>query len=373
MSYAINLTDGSTLIPGGLSDGTTDTSHTSLTLIGKNYAGYGQSLNDNLVHLLENFSDSSAPTNPLIGQFWWDNINNHMKVYTGTSWKISTGATSAPYSNPPADVSPLGGDLWLDTTNSQLKVWSGTGWLLVGPQATAITGDSGAVPSVMTDTSSANHVVIQMRINGVIYAIFSKDTFASSLTGFPIIKAGINYNTSASPQWGISTQDTSPTPNTLVERDGSGAITATAISVSNGISGVLMTPAQPNITQVGTITNLSTTGTTTLVGSATYNGLLIATTGSPSDRKFKENIEPIKNAVSAVQHIGGKMFDWNNLVPTMATGRDCGVIAQDVLDVLPEAVIHADGYLAVDYSKLVSLAFQAIIELKAEIEILKAK
>ena len=144
MSYTINLTNGTTLIPGGLSDGTVDTTHSSLTLIGRDYAGYGQFLNENFVYLLENFASTSSPANPLKGQLWWDTANNILKVYSGSSWKISTGATSSPYTSPPSDLSALGGDLWFDTTNTQLKVYSGSQWITIGPVATPATGDTGA-------------------------------------------------------------------------------------------------------------------------------------------------------------------------------------------------------------------------------------
>ena len=77
MSYTINLTNGTTLIPGGLSDGTVDTAHTSLTLIGRDYAGYGQFLNENFVYLLENFASNSGPANPLKGQI----MVGHIKQY----------------------------------------------------------------------------------------------------------------------------------------------------------------------------------------------------------------------------------------------------------------------------------------------------
>ena len=66
MSYTINLTNGNILAT--IADGTINSTATSLTLIGKNYAGYGTFLNDNLVHILENSSSSSAPTTPLTGQ-----------------------------------------------------------------------------------------------------------------------------------------------------------------------------------------------------------------------------------------------------------------------------------------------------------------
>jgi hypothetical protein len=66
MSYTITKTDGTTL--GTILDGTINTSFTSLTLIGRNYANYGQLIANNLVKLVENFAYSSSPSNPLAGQ-----------------------------------------------------------------------------------------------------------------------------------------------------------------------------------------------------------------------------------------------------------------------------------------------------------------
>jgi hypothetical protein len=325
MSYTINLTNGTTLIPGGLSDGTVDTSHSSLTLIGRDYAGYGQFLNENFVYLLENFAATSSPANPLRGQLWWDTANNILKVYSGNSWKISTGATSSPYSSPPGDLSSIGGDLWFDTTNTQLKVYSGSQWVTVGPVATPATGDTGATPALINDTGASPHVVIQFKISGVIYAIFSKDTFNSSLSGFGTIKAGINFSSVASPSWVLSNQDTNATASTLVQRDGTssinvnninatGTVTAGSINAStiastfsgnlngnvtgtygsfssiqtqginatSGYTGTVLTASQPNITGIGTLSALNVNGTTVLTGSATLNGVAIATVGGPA-------------------------------------------------------------------------------------------
>jgi len=99
-----------------------------------------------------------------------------------------------------------------------------------------------------------------------------------------------------------------------------------------------------------------------------------------SDRKYKENIIDIPDALNKVDAIGGKMFDWTDSYIQEHGGedgyfvqkRDFGVIAQDVQAVFPEAVrTREDGSLAVDYSKLSALAFAAIVELKKEIEQLK--
>jgi hypothetical protein len=101
-----------------------------------------------------------------------------------------------------------------------------------------------------------------------------------------------------------------------------------------------------------------------------------------SDAKFKENVRQIDNATQKAISIGGKYFDWTAEYIANKGGadgyfvrkNDIGVIAQDVQAVLPEAVrTREDGTLAVDYQKLVSLAFAAIAELKSEIEELKSK
>jgi hypothetical protein len=344
MSYNINLSNGTTLVPGGLSDGTVDTTHTSLTLIGRDYAGYGAFLNENFVYLLENFSNTSSPANPLKGQLWWDLNNNVLRVWSGQSWKISTGATSSKSTNPPSDLSGLGGDLWFDTDNQQLKVYSGTGWITVGPATTPATGNTGATAQVMVDTTGGSHNVLQFTINGVVYAILSKDTFSSTLAGFSTVKSGLNFSTIASPPMVLSTQDVNATASTLVQRDSAGsinvntlnaaivtassAVNAPSIAASSGISGTLtgnvtaitvgatsiaaqsvnastgftgplLTAAQPNVTSLGTLTGLSVSGTTTtatlnststtnlsgttnITGTATLNGLNIATAGVAS-------------------------------------------------------------------------------------------
>ena len=82
MAYTVNKTDGTILAT--VADGTINTT-TDLTLIGKNYAGYGEFFNENLIKLLENFSNSSAPASPVAGQMWWDSTNNLLKCSTSSA------------------------------------------------------------------------------------------------------------------------------------------------------------------------------------------------------------------------------------------------------------------------------------------------
>ena len=81
MAYVINLTNGGSLVT--VEDGTIDQS-TSLKLVGKNYAGYGEIQNENFIHLLENFASGNAPAGPLSGQVWFDSSLKKLKFYDGT-------------------------------------------------------------------------------------------------------------------------------------------------------------------------------------------------------------------------------------------------------------------------------------------------
>ena len=81
MAYVINKTNGETLFvvqDGGIS------SAGGLTFFGKKYPNYGKLQNENFLKLLENFSNSTAPTSPLEGQLWWDSANKSIKIYDTT-------------------------------------------------------------------------------------------------------------------------------------------------------------------------------------------------------------------------------------------------------------------------------------------------
>ena len=125
MAYKINNTFGTLLVT--LADGTIDTATTDLTLIGKGYAGFGEKLNENLVKLLENFNNTSAPNNKIQGQLWFDQTNKTLKVYDGSKFKPAGGPTTTTT----APTGAVVGDLWFDTTNTQLYVYTGSAWTLI--------------------------------------------------------------------------------------------------------------------------------------------------------------------------------------------------------------------------------------------------
>lgn len=78
MAYTIVKSDGTVLTT--IADGTINTTSTSLGLPGRNYAGYGQALDTNFVHMAENFADTAPPANPLRGQLWYNTNNSTLYV-----------------------------------------------------------------------------------------------------------------------------------------------------------------------------------------------------------------------------------------------------------------------------------------------------
>jgi hypothetical protein len=191
MSYNIVNADGTPLAT--VADGQVNTTSVSLTLIGKNYAGYGTFLNENFLYLLQNFSSPTAPQNPVGGQLWWKSDTRLLNLYDKItqSWKSISGAQSLSS----APLNPVAGDLWFDTVNQQLKTYSGAAWIVIGPAFSASTGTSGAVADTIVDTSLVSHVVVKFYVQNSLVAILNKDstfTPGTTLSGFPVVKPGFN-------------------------------------------------------------------------------------------------------------------------------------------------------------------------------------
>lgn len=210
MAYNITLSNGTELIAGGLLDNTTDNTNSSLTLVGKNYKGYGLFLNQNVVRLMENFANTTAPTEPLPGQLWYNSttklLNVNISTVKGTAsviWKTIAGMTYS--ASTPTNA--YTGEQWYDSTNGQLKIYTGTAWKLIGPLSRTATGNSGAVPDTVTDAPpSATFVVIKFFIDDILVGIWSKDgPFASDVPGFATIRKGLNLNSTLGQAfWGNS-------------------------------------------------------------------------------------------------------------------------------------------------------------------------
>ena len=189
MAYQINKTDGT--IVATVADGQIDNLTTDITLIGKNYSGFGESFNENLVKILENFASTTAPPRPLKGQVWFDNAENKLKVYNGISFIPVSSATIS--SSQPATLSI--GDLWFDNAGGQLYFFDGNTPILIGPAYSAVQGKSGLEVDSILDTLNQTKVVTYFYNNGILLGIFAKDSFVpkTTITGFSgSIEPGFN-------------------------------------------------------------------------------------------------------------------------------------------------------------------------------------
>jgi hypothetical protein len=202
MAYKINNTFGTLLVT--LADGTIDVATTDLTLIGKGYAGFGEALNENLVKLLENFNNTTAPSNKIQGQMWYDKTNNQINVYTGSKWKpVGSTANSAT-----APTNAVQGDMWFDTTNTQLYVYTGSGWTLIGPTTVAGSGVTQVFAESPEDNTGVKRSILKLVANDAVVGVVSNIAFTPSTTetlgsalrtaGFTSIAQGIQLSSTIS-------------------------------------------------------------------------------------------------------------------------------------------------------------------------------
>lgn len=185
----------------GISEGTGKNNYdTSLDLVGPGYVAYGQSVQQNFLKLLENFSSPYAPLNGIEGQLWYDTSNPDRKVLrinngtiTNNRWPSANGIYQQ--SNDPA-YEYLGnikeGDIWVDTSVNQLKIRYSNNWTLVGPQAAASGSRTGSEATTVESNTGTTYPVILNWANGKVVEIISQNSFVprTVINGFTSVQAG---------------------------------------------------------------------------------------------------------------------------------------------------------------------------------------
>ena len=218
MAYRVDYTD-SNKTPIIVNDGELDTT-TDITLLGKNYARYGEIVAEDLLHLLEHFASDTAPTRPSEGQIWYNNGTDQLFYFDrmeedGGQWRgigsmtVSTVIEAAPSGN----LNPQEGHFWLDAAG-QLHVYALGQWVPIGQS-----GNTRVVARIRYDTAAQPHNTLETLVNGEIVTIFSMDggsvvdqgwtpssadpyieTIEDGVTlldtQFPRIRAGLNMNNS---------------------------------------------------------------------------------------------------------------------------------------------------------------------------------
>ena len=194
MPYTVKFTDSDNKTPLTVFDNTSSTD-TSLTFPGRNVTGYGQIIAENFLHVLENFASADQPINPTEGQLWYDSGNGFLQLFDGTNWKAASNIQKSP--NEPSVETSKVGELWVDTTNQQLRIYTGTRWILVGPSESSLDGlRYGPSVESIIDSDNATRSVLAFYIADIPVIIISKDSFTPKVTisGYPLIKSGININ-----------------------------------------------------------------------------------------------------------------------------------------------------------------------------------
>ena len=242
-----------------------------------------KSIAENFLHLLENFSNTSAPTKPIQGQLWWDSTNSKLQVYNGTSFQTAGG--SAPYqSSAPANLAA--GDLWIDSGTGQMYYYSGTSSVLVGPPSSTGT-TNGFTYDTILDSGDTSQNITKLFNDGNLIAIISEDTFTPKVTlsGFASIKKGITLTTAIA--------DTK-FQGTATDADALGGVEAANYLRSNAndtTSGTLGITTDSGFT-VGADSDLSITVDGT--------GIIVANTVQNTDITFKVNDGGVTSTVMTI-------------------------------------------------------------------------
>jgi len=208
MAITVNFTNGSNT-PLTVENNVLDTSQISLTLIGKNASGYARNINENFLHLLENFANDTPPEHPVTGQIWFDTSNPdapRLRVRNNGAYPPIAGVWQQP--DKPGSVGsdprlgiPMAGDLWVDTNRGQLYINSNGGqdWILVGPQFSSSLR-TGSYPDQINDSFGFPHYIIKNYIDDEVVEIISKESFVpqQKIDGFDELKPGLNLTSNNS-------------------------------------------------------------------------------------------------------------------------------------------------------------------------------
>jgi hypothetical protein len=251
---------------------------------------------------------------------------------------------------------------WVVDTDGDL-VSNGGGWTSGNAYMNNLIASSSVTASNMIIT---NDVIISGDLN-----VAGTTTYTSTNNiniGDNIIE--LNFGGSAT-EGGILVKDATgtTTSGSLLWNSVSDSWTAGALgSESDIVTTSNFNSTRPSIAIFNTISgsNIHSEGTVTAEGD------IVAY--ASSDERLKDEIIPISNPIEKINSIGGYSFVWNNQKQDIYKGKDYGVIAQEIENILPELVDNRkDGYKAVKYDRLVSLLIEGIKELSSEVKELKEK
>jgi hypothetical protein len=283
MAYTVNKTNSLSVPNSYTVEDSVINTQTDISLIGKGYAGYGEAIAENFVQLLENFSNTTAPTKPILGQLWWDSTNSRLKVYNGTEF-VPAGS-NAPYVSTAPDAM-VSGDIWIDSDTDQQYFYNGTVSVLVGPVSPTGT-KSGFTYHVITDSTDVNQNITKQWNDNNLIAIISEDEFTpkAALPGFATIKKGITLSTDITDN---KFQGTATNSDQLGSVVAAGYLRSNANDTTSGTFGVVTDLGL----QVGADSDLSM--------SVDVTGVILANQVSNTDITFKVNDGGVATTVMTI-------------------------------------------------------------------------
>ena len=323
MAYTIVKSDGTTLTT--IANGTINTSSTSISLPGRNYAGYGEYLDTNFVHMLENFADSSVPANPIRGQLWYNTTSSTMYICptdgdtNSANWYAVTTTSSA--GNASLGNLTVTGNILTNNITATNKLdansiscnyltaninanmananFSGTANASI-VRSIAITSGSQSTTGILTGVWTANGagtpsggpsgtafyvtggnlVIANTSSRGIVADYFYYGN------GTPITFGGSYGNSNVAaylPGYGGAILTTTTTATALTTGAAGTAGTLTGNWTLSGGSklqaNTVLDAAQSNITSVGVLTSLSVTGNITAASANIVGGNIVAGSG----------------------------------------------------------------------------------------------
>jgi hypothetical protein len=281
MPYILNKTNGTQLAV--LQDASLDLT-TSLTFVGRNYAGYGEIQNENFLKLLENFSNSTPPSRPILGQLWFDSTPDHRRLNVCYDGKKFKGLATLRV-QPTTPGQSLVGELWWDSSNNLLKAFNGSSYLTVGPTVSSIqraswsfreeTYSNTTIPIIKGNLNNRPVVTITAfndLVNESTVIIENSDLFDLTNSGRPnfnngikkgITLAGCDVNGSSRAAdyyfWGTAAESLT-------------AVTANSVSVVSTATGVFSIPL---VSEEGVIFSTSTFTYSVDTGIANFKGIAV--------------------------------------------------------------------------------------------------
>jgi hypothetical protein len=189
MAIEIRKTDGSLLTT--IDNGRGDTTSTSLVLFGKDYISYAKPAAENFVKILENFSSSVSPSNPLDGQLWHHKTKNGnrlglIKAYDSINTRWDAVSTVVKNTVAPATPNTLG-NLWYNTTDNSLSYYK----INSSPNDTIDFFESGGTWQKLRSTNNNDFVVTFSVTAGDGLRVINSEAPSQVAS---LVRLGSNYN-----------------------------------------------------------------------------------------------------------------------------------------------------------------------------------